>query len=198
MQCAYDGHLNAAVILLDHGADIDLRDSEQRTSLSWAIDQGHTKVAKLLIERKCEVEAKIVTEDLTPLMHAVSKNNKKVVKALVLRGIDLEVRNQHGNTALSKAADKGHTDVARVLIEGGAKVKVQDENGWSPLFRAAYRGHVGTARVLVDAGANVDEAWEVAKKSRLSQKQEALDLLKEFRLQSKRMHRASYTIRNRR
>lgn len=196
MQCAYDGHLNAAVILLDHGADIDLRDSGQRTSLFWAIDQGHTEVAKLLIERKCEAEAKIVTVDLTLLMHAVSKNNKEVVKALVLRGIDLEVRNRHGNTALSKAADKGHTDVARVLIEGGAKVGVKDKNGWSPLFRAAYRGHVDTAQVLVGVGANVDEAWEVAKTCRLSQKKKALDLLEEFRLQSERMHRASYAIRN--
>lgn len=196
MQCAYDGHLNAAVILLDHGADIDLRDSGQRTSLFWAIDQGHTEVAKLLIERKCEAEAKIVTVDLTLLMHAVSKNNKEVVKALVLRGIDLEVRNRHGNTALSKAADKGHTDVARVLIEGGAKVGVKDKNGWSPLFRAAYRGHVDTAQVLVGVGANVDEAWKVAKTCRLSQKKKALDLLEEFRLQSERMHRASYAIRN--
>lgn len=40
-------------------------DSEGRTPLHWAIDRGHLNVAKALLDKKADVNAKVNSKSLT-------------------------------------------------------------------------------------------------------------------------------------
>ena len=55
---AYFGVNEAANTLLTHGQSADLKDSDGRTPLSWAAENGHEAVVKLLLEKGAELESK--------------------------------------------------------------------------------------------------------------------------------------------
>jgi ankyrin repeat protein len=42
---AYNGRLETAKALLEHGVDTEVRDDAGKTALDWAIAQGHPDVA---------------------------------------------------------------------------------------------------------------------------------------------------------
>ncbi|MCK5457486.1 MAG: ankyrin repeat domain-containing protein [Melioribacteraceae bacterium] len=52
MHAAAEGHIEVVKILLDHGADPSLKDIDGDTAESFAVQKGHSKVAKLLKEHK--------------------------------------------------------------------------------------------------------------------------------------------------
>ena len=52
------GEIKAIPLLLDHGADIDARAKDGRTSLIQASAKGNFDVVQLLVERKANLHAK--------------------------------------------------------------------------------------------------------------------------------------------
>ncbi len=49
------GHTAVASVLVDHGADVDILDSNGMTPLMWAAQEGHLAMVKLLIEAGADV-----------------------------------------------------------------------------------------------------------------------------------------------
>jgi ankyrin repeat protein len=54
-------------------------------------------------------------------MEASSGGNAKVVKFLLAKGADINVKNSKGKTALVIAKDKGKTEIVGMLERAGAK-----------------------------------------------------------------------------
>ena len=46
---------------------------------------------------------------------------------------DIDVVNQHGNSALHNAVRKGHTKVVKLLLENGADLKIRNAKGKTPI-----------------------------------------------------------------
>jgi len=82
--------------------------------------------------------------------------NLKMVRELIRRGVDINVRDKYGETLLHCAAFQGHLDVAKLLVESGADVDARDKDGWTPLHCAAFQGHLDVAKLLVESGANIN------------------------------------------
>ena len=97
------------------------------------------------------------------LIKAASQKEKGSLakcKELIARGgIDLNVRNKDGATALSIAVD-GHSwdrdEIVRVLIQAGASLDVPDNYGFTALHKAVIAHYVEITRILVQAGASLD------------------------------------------
>ena len=51
LAACYEGHIDAAQLCLDHGADINLAADDGGTALLSACEKGHVDVARLLLER---------------------------------------------------------------------------------------------------------------------------------------------------
>lgn len=82
------------------------------------------------------------------------KGNTEVVRLLLATGMDPNVRDRHGNTALIAAAANGHTDVVGVPINGEANVNALSESNETALVAAASFGNLCIVRALLDRGAN--------------------------------------------
>jgi ankyrin repeat protein len=90
-----------------------------------------------------------------PIHWASLKGLLGVLKALLLRGADVNAADDTGETPLHKASDKGHLDVVRVLIESGAHWSKTTKLGNIPLHFACRRGHSEVAMLLVSHGSDI-------------------------------------------
>jgi Ankyrin repeats (3 copies) len=48
MLAAANGHMETVKLLLDRGADLNVRDNEGKTALVWAREKGHTEIVQLI------------------------------------------------------------------------------------------------------------------------------------------------------
>ena len=140
MTVARTGVVEAARVLLDHGAKVDAREEwHGQTALMWAVDEQHPAMAKELIAHGADV-------------NAVSNINKWE------RQVTSEPRDKWlplgGLTPLLFAARQGCVECAKVLLEGGAKINTTDPDGISPVLLAIINGHYDVAGFLLNKGAD--------------------------------------------
>ncbi len=124
MQAVQYGDLESVRLLLDNGADPNIRNEAGATALMWAVDD--LEKARLLIEREADVNAHS-GDGRTPLLIAAGRfGSGEVVKLLLDRGADLLAKSPAVigyATVLSEAARTGDDSLLRMLIERGADVR---------------------------------------------------------------------------
>lgn len=74
--------------------------------------------------------------------------------AYVDQGVDVNLRNQDGNTLLMLAAYNGAVEALKALIERGADVNELNGRGQSPLAGAIFKREDAVVDLLIDAGAD--------------------------------------------
>ncbi|KAI5790034.1 hypothetical protein FPQ18DRAFT_411062 [Pyronema domesticum] len=92
------------------------------TALILAVKQGHYAVGK------------------TPLFCAAEYGEEAVVRLLIEKGAQVDLKDQDGKTALLCAAQDGEKDVVRVLLEEGAQIDLEDKYGETALDYACANG----------------------------------------------------------
>ena len=88
------------------------------------------EVVRHLIELGADVN--YITEEKYPwsLLHClISTGYFELIKTLLEAGIDIEVKDYGGGTALFRAADRADFDLAQFLIENGADINTRDNSG---------------------------------------------------------------------
>lgn len=69
-------------------------------------------------------------------------------------GIDVNITNAAGRTALMAASGKGETEAVKLLLAAGADPRMVDSKGRSALISAAGGGHAKIAQLLISRGAD--------------------------------------------
>ena len=151
---AHFGITEVAAVILDW-ADLDSKDTVGRTPLSWAAENGHEGVVKLLLDTgKTEVDSKD-TFGQTPLSWAARNGYEGVVKLLLDTGkTEVDSKDTDGRTPLSWAAENGHEDVVKLLLDTG-EIEVDSKDtkyGQTPLSWAAENGHEDVVKLLLGTG----------------------------------------------
>ncbi len=118
------GDAGAVRLLLDNGADPNVRNEAGASTLMWAVD--NLEKTRALLQRGADVNAR--SEDgRTALSIAASRfGSLAVVRMLLDSGADPSVKSPSYKgplTPLSEAAEVGDEAVVRLLIERGADVK---------------------------------------------------------------------------
>ena len=90
------------------------------------------------------------------LMLCIKYDMKKEAGLLIKSGVDLNIRDNDGRTALQLAIIWGKYDMAEMLIKNGAKVDNQDEKGRTATYYATKIENVELLDLLVKNGADVD------------------------------------------
>lgn len=137
MAAAMRGDEPLVKMLLDAGAEVNAKDKQGETALFDAVRYGHLPVVRMLLDAGADPNVKnqlvvnAVDSGYTPLMYAARRglvpNSSSVrdwldiVKALLAKGANPDIRSTRGTTALSVAQDYGNQDIAALLLQGGAK-----------------------------------------------------------------------------
>ena len=121
--------------------------------LHWAAEKGHLEVAKLLLTRGAEVDAKD-TDGWTPLQRAAGNDRPAADIILLERWCGTDARTIKGMTSLHYAAEGSRLAVAKLLLTNGAGVDVKDTVGWTPLHYAAIAHSPALAKLLLTNGAD--------------------------------------------
>ncbi|GCB63040.1 hypothetical protein scyTo_0011559 [Scyliorhinus torazame] len=84
---------------------------------------------------------------------AASNGDFKGVQRFLEKGIDPNVPDLSGYTALHYASRRGDYEVCEYLLRKGANSNAQTKGGATPLHRAAYCGHLAVLKLLLSYGA---------------------------------------------
>ena len=103
-----------------------------------------------------EVDDYIVGDSLLMFTLKNSKQQLKIAQILIEAGADVNVSNQHGETALMESAFTGNIDCLDLLINSGADVNKADKRGNTPLLLSAVQGHYNCLELLLQRGAHVN------------------------------------------
>lgn len=104
-------------VLLEHGADVNVRNKFGETPLLRSLQYGHEPLARLLIEHGADVNA-TTEEGETALMVAVKRKNEGLVRLLIDSGANVDAQDTFGNTALSIAAElKEGQGIVQILTD---------------------------------------------------------------------------------
>jgi ankyrin repeat protein len=163
------GDANSVRLLLERGADPNVRNSANATPLMYAVDDAAK--TRLLLEHDADPNLRS-DEEQTPLtITAGNRNPSAVVRLLIDHGADIKA---DGSAALLKAASSGDVDSIELLLERGAEpqplvlaqavfsgcsrcvsilLPAKGQNLGLALTAAILTGDVTTANFLFDRGA---------------------------------------------
>ena len=141
-------------VLLDGGADGDVRESTSATPLHYAAAFDSGSAAAALAARGADVGA-ATEKGVTPLHAAARRDALAVARVLLDYGASVRSVDAGGNTLLHRAASGDAAPAAAALIDRGAEVDARAHDGMTPLHVAALKDAARVARVLVDCGAEV-------------------------------------------
>jgi len=120
-----------------------------RLPLEIAIENHDTESAELL-------EKNYARQDKHALINAITKNDLVLAQGLIHTGIDLNVKDKYGDTALILATQRGYIALVKALIAAGAKLDLKNMLGETALMQATLKNNTTLAQTLITAGANVN------------------------------------------
>lgn len=142
--------------LLEANPNLVLANDENSVrQLHVAAHSGRIDIAKLLIERGVDINAKI-KDGKTPLHSAALGGQLEAARLLIKKGANINARDEYDFTPLHIAAFVGQLEIARLLIEKSADVNARDDSGKTPLDRAVSSGQLEFSRFLIDKGADIN------------------------------------------
>lgn len=91
-----------------------------------------------------------VKKDTATFLCAAKTNDLETLRELIGKGINVNVQNDVGKTALMTAVLAGQTDVITLLLESGAKVDRRNVDGLTALHWAASEGREDILQMLLN------------------------------------------------
>ncbi|XP_063291056.1 ankyrin repeat domain-containing protein 22 [Pelobates fuscus] len=122
------GHVRVASYLLSMKADVNLTNNKERTCLHYAVRRRFTFLDYLLIIILMPV---LLVGYL--IMISKTKQNEKLIRLLIEYGVDVNVQDYLGNTALHYACKMKSQTIVPILFDAQADPYIKNKDGESPM-----------------------------------------------------------------
>jgi ankyrin repeat protein len=106
--------------MLEHGADLNMKDHDGWTPLMGAASANHPKTIGVLLDHGVNINAK-AQNGCTALLAVAPNGPPDIIRQLVTHGADPNLAANDGTTALQLAQAAGRLDLMAVLRKAGAK-----------------------------------------------------------------------------
>jgi ankyrin repeat protein len=201
----FNGNYELASFLVGSKSKVNQADTQGFTPLFWAVDRRNMETApnfpwmvtadplpliRTLLDAGANPNALVNNTPrarmragsprivfATPLMRAAFSGDLELVKLLLAKGADPNIRSKDEETMLEAAAGLGfiqgyskgkasaeRLEVVKLLVGLGADVNAADDYGITALMAAANMGDVSIIQYLVDRGADLG-AYDLGKKN---------------------------------
>lgn len=174
------GHLDVVRLLIEHGADPSLVDSNPWDGLYWAVRNGHHEVAEFLLTLQPGAATRIYPDGQNLLNVAARGGYLKMIDVLIAAGADVSSADNAGSlvanadigpretssamvelllergarASLSWAIRRATTDQLRRVLKQGHNLEHRDQWNRTPLMQASVQGRADAVALLLEAGAN--------------------------------------------
>jgi ankyrin repeat protein len=176
-------YTDAALALLDAGADMGVKDRTGTTTLHLAAQQGDLKLVNVLLGKKFDPNVRTpkaaapvnargggggfgrggITGERTPLMMAAGADHEDVMRALVAAGADPTLKAQDGSTLLLSASAGARLPTFKYAFELDKNIEAMTANGTTLMHNAVNLGGrtepecLELVKFLAANGAKLDE-----------------------------------------
>ena len=169
------GEIEAAKLLIEHGADLNVRQEDGGTPLHIAVTLGRAEIAELLIKEGADVDAKnrggqvpasglhipwgmlkfmMGMFDIKLEQKEVEAGRAKIAKML---NVEFVSRPQRAANDVWDAAFIGDFDMVKKAVSDGLDVDARNPVSGDPLlFTASLMGHTDIVSFLLEKGADIN------------------------------------------
>ncbi|WP_281198616.1 ankyrin repeat domain-containing protein [Paenibacillus oryzae] len=145
------GNVEIVKLLVEAGADLEIKNVARQSALSIALANGHHPVAAYLIEAGADISSK-GPNGLQPIHFACMHAGRDSIELLLSKGVDVNLLDSSKSSLLEFTTNLsgGNLEAAVTLVENGI-----DPNSYSSGFRwACWRNNPGIAEYLLEQGAD--------------------------------------------
>ncbi|KAL1897649.1 hypothetical protein Sste5346_003957 [Sporothrix stenoceras] len=155
LEMSYFGHLSSVILLLQRGADVNIKDKEyNNTPLSWAASGGHTAVIRHLLNSGATVNERNYRNE-TPLLLAARGGHVSAVEELLKAGADVFAKDVLDMTALHVATEHDQEAIIKMILQKGPSPCSVDMNDQTPFMIAIKKGVSSIIALYLQAGARI-------------------------------------------
>lgn len=123
------GNIDAINVLLEAGADVDLKNKKGRSAIFFAIRKSNLTAIYKLYLAGANVNIRD-NENATPLCYAADYGQTACVLLLIELAADVNAGDKSGVTPLMMSLTHGHRDIADALLSAGADAGAEDKYGF--------------------------------------------------------------------
>lgn len=164
MLASRQGHLRIVDLLLSKGADVNARSDAGATALLYASSNAHPDVVGVLSAHGADVNAQDDSGQsaLMEVFHRDNDSEKivEIVTMLITAGADLNLVNDHYESALVYAVQSGLVQGVKILLDAGAEPNLERPDGRNPaVLSVAVTKQKEVFDLLIAAGATRREEY---------------------------------------
>ncbi|XP_076285606.1 uncharacterized protein LOC143211647 [Lasioglossum baleicum] len=148
--------LQMVQLLINYGANVNVKDTREKTPIVDAIQNKDKKIIKLLLSNGADIK-----EDPKVLCAAVENGNLKIVEDILTDGADVNMLLIPNSSIgrrfllLHKAVMQKQVKMAKLLLKYGANVNAKDSEGATPIFYAINKRDTEMIELLLINGADI-------------------------------------------
>jgi ankyrin repeat protein len=126
------------------------------TGLMYSAIFGNLDAVRFLLDAGASINKKDNERSATALIYAAENARTEIVKLLLRRGADPQIKTAAGRTFLHAAVGGHALEIVQIAIDSGLDVNSKSDDGLTPLHVAAWSRSLGMVRLLIERGADVN------------------------------------------
>lgn len=113
---------------------VDSKDYSGHTPFAYAVQKGHQPTIEVFLDQYPELVKTCDREKQLLFHRAIERKNMGMIRAFLIHGADVEMKDNSGQRALHAAVITGDIELNQLILAHGAVVDVKDKWGYTPAF----------------------------------------------------------------